>query len=163
MVAGGALYLYRDAAPVEAFAVGKGPGAYYVDDDTRVAASSVPRVDAVSLQVESQRGAERIEDGGALASKGALIRKALSDRSVRAYADPRHARLDVALARFPSVWKSTSVSGAPDNSLNTKSFLGDDVAALAPSSGEEPASPRHRAGIASTAWRTTRRFSTNAP
>ena len=35
----------------------------------------------------------------------------------------------------------------------TKSFLGDDVAVLAPSSGEEPASPRHRAGVASMAWR----------
>ena len=32
-----------------------------------------------------------------------------------------------------AVWKSTSASGAP-------------------SSGEEPASPRHRAGIASMAW-----------
>ncbi len=45
----------------------------------------------------------------------------------------------------------------------TKSFLGDDACVLARSSGEEPASPRHRAGIASTAWRTTRRFSANAP
>ena len=31
-----------------------------------------------------------------------------------------------------------------------------DAAVLAPSSGEEPASPRHRAGVASMAWRTTR-------
>ena len=38
----------------------------------------------------------------------------------------------------------------------TKSFLGDDAAALARSSGEEPASPRHRAGVASMAWRSTR-------
>ena len=38
----------------------------------------------------------------------------------------------------------------------TKSFLGDDAAVLALSSGEEPASPRHRAGVASMAWRTTR-------
>ena len=38
----------------------------------------------------------------------------------------------------------------------TKSFLGDDAAVLAQSSGEEPASPRHRAGVASMAWRTTR-------
>ena len=38
----------------------------------------------------------------------------------------------------------------------TKSFFGDDAADLAPSSGEEPASPRHRAGIASMAGRTTR-------
>ena len=48
---------------------------------------------------------------------------------------------------YRAVWKSTSVSGA---------LLGDDVAALARSSGEEPASPRHRAGGASMAWRTTR-------
>ena len=37
-----------------------------------------------------------------------------------------------------------------------KSFLGDDAADPARSSGEEPASPRHRAGVASMAWRTTR-------
>ena len=33
---------------------------------------------------------------------------------------------------------------------------GDDAAVLARSSGEETASPRHRAGVASMAWRTTR-------
>ena len=38
----------------------------------------------------------------------------------------------------------------------TKSFLGDDAAVRARSSGEEPASPRHRAGVASMAWRSTR-------
>jgi len=37
----------------------------------------------------------------------------------------------------------------------TKSFLGDDAAVLARSSGEGTASPRHRAGVASMAWRTT--------
>jgi hypothetical protein len=51
------------------------------------------------------------------------------------------------------VCKSTSVSGAQ---FFAKSFLGDDAAVLARSSGEEPASPRHRAGVASMAWRTTR-------
>ena len=45
----------------------------------------------------------------------------------------------------------------------TKSFLGDDAAVLVRSSGEEPASPRHRAGVAAMAWRTTRRSSPNAP
>jgi hypothetical protein len=45
----------------------------------------------------------------------------------------------------------------------TKSFLGDDAAFLARSSGEEPASPRHREGVASMAWGSTRRFSTTAP
>ena len=38
----------------------------------------------------------------------------------------------------------------------TNSFLGDDAAVLARSSGEELASPRHRAGVASMAWRTMR-------
>ena len=38
----------------------------------------------------------------------------------------------------------------------TKSFLGDDAAVFALSSGEELPSPRHRAGVASMAWRTTR-------
>jgi hypothetical protein len=54
-----------------------------------------------------------------------------------------------------AVWKLTYVSGA-------QSFLGDGAAVLAPSSGEEPTSLRHRAGVASMAWRSTRRF-TNAP
>ena len=44
------------------------------------------------------------------------------------------------------------------------SFLGnDDAAVLARSSGEEPVSPRHQASVASMAWKTARRFSTNAP
>ena len=55
---------------------------------------------------------------------------------------------------YSPVWKSTSVSGA--RQFFTKSFLGDDMADLARSSGEEPASPRHRAGVASMAWRSTR-------
>ena len=38
----------------------------------------------------------------------------------------------------------------------TKSFLGDDAAVLARSSGEEPASPRHRRST--SIWRSTRRF-----
>ena len=44
------------------------------------------------------------------------------------------------------VWKSTSASGA--RQFFTKSFLGDDAV------GDEPALPRHRAGVASMAWRT---------
>ena len=60
--------------------------------------------------------------------------------------------------RSDAVWKSTSASGVPDNS-SLRHFL----AMTRPSWLEEPASPRHRAGVASMAWRTTRRFSTNAP
>ena len=49
-----------------------------------------------------------------------------------------------------AVWKSTSLHGCT-RQFFTKSFLGDDAVVLAPSSGEEPASPRHRAGVASMA------------
>ena len=44
----------------------------------------------------------------------------------------------------------------PVRRVFTKSFLGDDAADLAPSRGEEPASSRSRAGVASMLWRTTR-------
>ena len=47
--------------------------------------------------------------------------------------------------------------------INQYSSLGDDVAALVPSSGEEPTPPRHRTGVASMAWRSTRLFRTNSP
>ena len=40
--------------------------------------------------------------------------------------------------------------------VETNQCVGCTAAVLAPSSGEEPASPRHRAGVASMAWRTTR-------
>ena len=53
------------------------------------------------------------------------------------------------------VWKSTSASGAPDNSSLSHKFLGDDMAVPAPSGGEEPAPSRYRAGAASMAWRVT--------
>jgi hypothetical protein len=49
----------------------------------------------------------------------------------------------------------TSASGCP--------FLDDDAAVLARSSGEESTPARRRAGLASMACRSTRRFSTNAP
>ena len=62
--------------------------------------------------------------------------------------------------QYVSVWKSISASGAQ---FFIKSFLGDDAAVPAQSSGGESAPPRYRAGVASMAWRTTRRFSTNAP
>ena len=38
----------------------------------------------------------------------------------------------------------------------TKSFLGNEAAVMARSSCEEPAPPRHRASVASMAWRTAR-------
>ena len=44
-----------------------------------------------------------------------------------------------------------------------KSFLGDDAAVLAESRRERSTPPRHRSGVASMAWRSTRRFRTDAP
>ena len=55
---------------------------------------------------------------------------------------------------YRAVWKSTSASGA--RQFFTKLFPGDDAAVLARSSGDETTSPRHRAGVASMAWRRTR-------
>ena len=57
------------------------------------------------------------------------------------------------------VWKSSSASGAPDNS-SLSHFSAINIAVLARSSVEEPASPRHRAGVAPMAWRsrTRRKF-----
>ena len=65
------------------------------------------------------------------------------ERRQRAALVEQYVQRGVIVAVAP-VWKSTSVSGA---------FLGDDAAVLARSSGEETTSPRHRAGVASMAWR----------
>ena len=45
----------------------------------------------------------------------------------------------------------------------TKSFLGENATVLAESRRERSTPPRHRAGVASMAWRSTRRCSANAP
>ena len=75
------------------------------------------------------------------------------DRERRPPLDLRLGALLLVLRHLEPVWKSTSVSGAQ---FFTKSFLGDDAADLTRSSGEDPASPRHRAGAASMAWKSTR-------
>ena len=62
--------------------------------------------------------------------------------------------VDLSPYMLAAVWKATSASGA--RQFFTKSFLGGGAAVLARSSGGERAPPRHRAGVASMAWRTTR-------
>ena len=57
---------------------------------------------------------------------------------------------DAPMVGLQPVRKSTSESGA-------------NAAVLIRSSGEEPTSPRRRARVASMAWMSTRRLSTNAP
>ena len=63
---------------------------------------------------------------------------------------------------YLSVWKSISVSGAPDNSS-----LSHFAATMRPCwlrrAVRNRHAPRHRAGVASMAWRWTRRFRTNEP
>ena len=66
-------------------------------------------------------------------------------------------RLSKALEKYAASAVETCVE------INKCRFLGNDVAALVPSSGEESTPPRHRAGVVLMAWRSTRRFSTNAP
>ena len=78
-------------------------------------------------------------------------------RFLACHAEPeRRLGLDVVLAELHVVLEvCTCVEinqcvGCP-RQFFTKSFLGDDAAVLALLSGEEPASPRHRAGVASMA------------
>ena len=73
---------------------------------------------------------------------------------------PRHAA-DLAMALVADCVEINQCVGCT-RQFFTKSLLSDGTAVLAQSSGEEPAPPRHRAA-ASVAWRTRRRFNTNAP
>ena len=118
-----------------------------------------------------------VDDFGSLAAAGAaaLVALACSLAAIALYGVLRRERLGWAQSGTFDWTKPDSVAdvGAAVGVMAcveinqcvgcTKSFLGDDAAVLAPSSGEEPASPRHRAGGASMAWRLTRRISTNAP
>ena len=75
----------------------------------------------------------------------------------------REAQADIIFMLVDAWVEINQCVGCTRQFFASKSFLGDDAAVLAPPSADEPASPRHRAGVASMAWRTTRRFSTNAP
>jgi glutathione S-transferase len=58
--------------------------------------------------------------------------------------------------KVDAVWKSTNESGAPENSSPSHFSAMTRVSWLGRASGEGPAPPRHRAGVTSMAWRTTR-------
>ena len=58
--------------------------------------------------------------------------------------------------RRAETWRQHVASCVEINQCVGCTFLGDDAAVLARSSGDEPASPHHRAGVASMAWRTPR-------
>ena len=124
-----------------------------MDDGTRLAYCDPRRFGRIKL-----RGAEP-EELAALAPDAleapavAGMRSALSSKSAPIKA--------VLLDQSAAVWKSTSTSDAPDNSLLSH-LLARTRPLLSPTSGEEPASPHHRAGVASMAWRSTRRVSTSA-
>jgi hypothetical protein len=65
-----------------------------------------------------------------------------------------------AVWNYPLLDATTCVGNQPvcrvHRQFFTKSFLGDDAAVLARSSGEESTPPRRRAGVASMAWSTMR-------
>jgi hypothetical protein len=76
-------------------------------------------------------------------------------------------KLEMSLKELRSVWGVVDING--DNTVTVCVEINQCAGCTMtrpcwpPSSGEEPTSPRHRAGVASMAWRRTRRCSTNAP
>ena len=93
-----------------------------------------------------------------LTAEPVLVGRTSIDVSVRVSAEKGKVRRHVCDAAFTYVTTCVEINQCVGctRKFYTKSFLGDDAAVLARSSSEEPASPRHRAGVASMAWRTTR-------
>ena len=114
-------------------------------------ANASSRFPESSRRVGARRGRPA---SGRVASRGRTRRKVPRDRR-----PPRTAGQRAGSSRPVEIKQCVGCT----RQFFPKSFLGDDAAVLARSSGEEPASPRHRAGMASMAWRMTLRFSTNAP
>ena len=124
------------------------PAAKWMQAHTTAAAELVP----ASVQVDFTKGERCV-----LAHEGVTIREAA-----------RMAAADGCMAGDELCGNQSECVGCTRQSF-TKSCLGDDAAVLAPSSGDEAALPRHRAGVASMAWsasmtwRSTRRPIQNAP
>ena len=159
----------RDAAAMACWAVGLSTTTPRHRRDTRAScvgdATPSPRHSPSAAGVETATVAGRRLNRGGAGVHGGLrpvqgqglrpLRRELRRRR-REQGIPREVRLRVSVALCVEINQC-------DGCFFTNSFLADDAADLAWSSGEEPASPRHRAGVVSMAWRTTRRFSTNAP
>ena len=120
--------------------------------------ASLPRLDRRRPPPAEGRGGSPVADPAALEREMAIRGKDWSpetsqkfERAVRKYGDD----LDKIRKSVGTCVEINQCDGCT-RQFFTKSFLGDDAAVPAPSGGDEPAPPRHRAGVASMAWRTTR-------
>ena len=97
----------------------------------------------------AQQAAQSMEDGDDLKRSRATKTRAVAHR----WTPQEEAQLSALVEELgPRLCGNQPVRRV----LFIKSFLGDEAAVPAPSSGDELAPPRHRAGVASMAWRTTR-------
>ena len=116
-------------------------------DDPALSASSASTAPPLAPgQSVSPRSGCREETSDASASFLQIVRATRTLRRTSC-ASPRSCR--PTLTAFPSNLSGNQpVHGGCTRQFFSKSFLGDGAAVLARSSGEEPASPRHRAGVA---------------
>ena len=155
----------RDHLAAFVAAAARAEAAWAADDARKVFAEAVAAVDGALDPAALVALAE--VDSSALARARLDPRTAdAPDLAARLHwlaAEGAAARGDAFVARteFQACARALLRHGGVDACVEINQYVGCTVLAL--SSGEEPASPRHRAGVASMAWRPTRRFSTNAP
>ena len=123
--------------------------------------SFLPAAAAAALAAGAAATASLALAGAALLALAAALLAAVAPRVQRA--GGARVLLAATSRRRAETWRQHVASCVEINQcvgctrqFFTKSFLGDDAAVLARSSGDEPASPHHRAGVASMAWRTPR-------
>jgi len=122
----------------------RGSAAYCVGDDVAF--------HAAELAILRSAGEEGVGQKFIRAHDSTVTALAVSvDGETVATGQSGDARIVVWSSSSP-VWKSTSASGAPDNSPPSH-FSAMALPRWFRRAVQEPASPRHRAGVASTAWR----------
>ena len=127
---------------------------FSVVTDTPPPRSFLPAAAAAALAAGAAATASLALAGAALLALAAALLAAVAPRVQRA--GGAKVLLAATSRRRAETWRQHVASCVEINQCVGCTFLGDDAAVLARSSGEEPASPRHRAGVASMAWRTTR-------
>ena len=117
-------------------------------------AQSVSYANADPLLIVGGQGARLVDVRG---------RRFLDTRNNVAHVGHAHPRVARAVAAAMTAPCTNTRYLHPNHAALCSVEINQCVGALAPSSGDEPALQRHRARAASMAWRSTRRFSTNAP
>ena len=116
--------------------------------------SFLPAAAAAALAAGAAATASLALAGAALLALAAALLAAVAPRVQRA--GSTKVLLAATSRRRAETWRQHVASCVEINQCVGCTFLGDDAAVLARSSGDEPASPHHRAGVASMAWRTPR-------